>query len=119
MRIQWAPFNAKGESMKKADSGDEAAEPDAEREHGREGYVEVAANGEGVGIVGGEKIVAGCVGNMQRDCDGKGDPRQGEVPVQRRGRRELEHACVPLARKCTPKMRVGNVDFGFAVARLD
>ena len=47
--------------------------------------VQAAADGESAGIVSREKIVAGFIGNVQRDRDGEGDPRQTKVPVHHGG----------------------------------
>jgi hypothetical protein len=43
--------------------------------------VQAATDGQRVGVVGREEIVAGFVSNVQRDRDGEGDPRQTKVPV--------------------------------------
>jgi hypothetical protein len=53
--------------------------------------VKTAADGERVGIVSGEKVVAGLVDNMQGDGDGERNPGEAEVPIKGR----VEHERLP------------------------
>jgi hypothetical protein len=80
---------ARGEAEGK--SSDQPSEPDAEGEDRRKGNVQATPDGDRVGIVSREKIVAGFVGDVQRNSEGEGDPRKPEVPVQR----AVEHGRVP------------------------
>ena len=47
--------------------------------------MEFRADCAGVRIVDGEEVVAGFVGNVQRDSEGEGNPCQAKVPVQHGG----------------------------------
>lgn len=72
----------RGKAKPHDDAGDQKAEPDAECERGEGKKREARADGANAGIIGGEKIVASLVGDVESDGESESDPGEAEGVVR-------------------------------------